>query len=344
MARKPTPAKAKASKASPDAKASAPAIEPKPDRPSNRLLTAPAIHADLKPLCDALAMVSAFSALIARCYHKMLAEKESRGLPRPEEWPESFALERMKATRGVDAEKGDAVADILYCEPYWTRLMREWSGYYLEWCAAIATATELAKSPAVAAIMNAGELRPAHRWTTQTIFDLDHLAGTLHPIFTGGVDGLGFIRAGLPALPQEFRIHAEAVGKRTGELRAVPAVDDLIDRLAVASNGMPELKSLPGPDRTEVVLWEGADHSERNVRLARTRSAYQEAHGNVTDALAALKAAGNEVSRSTFYNHLNALDKATPRWRESVQLSNTIGNLDGMRIVRTRGNQRDKMR
>lgn len=115
----------------------------------------------------------------------------------------------------------------------------------------------------------------------------------------------------------------------------------------------PELRGLPEPIKaaasrpartTPVVLWEGAEHNERNVWLARTRSAYLEAHGNVADALAALKADGDEVSRSTFYNHLDALDRAIPRWRESVQLSNSTGNLDGMRNVGTRGKSRDKVR
>ncbi|MBX3359911.1 MAG: hypothetical protein KF705_00510 [Phycisphaeraceae bacterium] len=96
--------------------------------------------------------------------------------------------------------------------------------------------------------------------------------------------------------------------------------------------------------RTEVVLWQGAEHNERNVRLARTRSAYLEAHGDVPAAMKALERSGNPVARSTFYNHLDALDVAIPRWRESVQLSNPTGNLDGMRIVGTRGKSRGKMR
>jgi len=98
------------------------------------------------------------------------------------------------------------------------------------------------------------------------------------------------------------------------------------------------------PTRTEVVLWEGAEHNERNVRLARIRSAYLEAHGKVSEALAALEADGHRVGRSTFYNHLDALDKAIPRWRASVQLSNSTGNLDGMRYVRPRGKSRGKVR
>lgn len=94
--------------------------------------------------------------------------------------------------------------------------------------------------------------------------------------------------------------------------------------------------------RTEtVVLWDGAEHSERNIRLARTRSAYLEAHGNVADALAALERAGNRVARRTFYNHLNALDEAIPHWRNSV-LCNEPAQMHGTRIVGTRGKSRGK--
>lgn len=110
---------------------------------------------------------------------------------------------------------------------------------------------------------------------------------------------------------------------------------------ARSTNGNAATKALPA--RTEVVLWEGAAHTDRNIRLARTRSAYLEAHGDVPAAMKALEDAGNPVARSTFYNHLDALDVAIPRWRESVQLSNPTGNLDGMRNVGTRGKSRDKV-
>jgi len=82
-----------------------------------------------------------------------------------------------------------------------------------------------------------------------------------------------------------------------------------------------------------VVLWEGAEHSERNIRLARTRTAYLEANGNVREAMDALKDSGNKVARSTFYDHLAALDKAIPGWRHSVRLSGQAGNPDSARIV-----------
>lgn len=206
------------------------AIEPKPDRFSNPLLTDPVIHADLNPLFDAVVMVSVWTQAIARCYPDLLALKESRGLPKPEEWPDSPALDRsraqhaewMQTTREEYAAKGESVAVAEFLEPEWTEKMSEWSGFYRDWCAAIAKAKELAKSPAVAAIMDAGESRPAHRWTTQMCIDLDNLAGALHPSTFGGVDGLGVIRFGLPPLPTNFGTHAEAVGKRISELRSIP--------------------------------------------------------------------------------------------------------------------------
>lgn len=89
----------------------------------------------------------------------------------------------------------------------------------------------------------------------------------------------------------------------------------------------------PGPQRGRsrdtVVLWEGAPYTEGHLRLARTRTAYLEANGNVARALAALKSEGFPMARSTFYNHLDALDKQIPRWRAGVQLSNPPGIPDG---------------
>lgn len=196
------------------------AIEPNPGYFSNPLLTEPELHPDLKPLFDAVVSVSVWSTAIARCYPDLLARKESHGMPTADEWPDSPAIERQREQHAEWVKAGEPVGGFL--EPHWTELMREWSGYYRNWCAAIAKAKQAAKSPAVAAIMDAGEARPTYRWTTQTIIDLDNLASTLHPIQTGGVDGLGFIRCGLPPLPKDFRTHAEAVGKRIGELRSIP--------------------------------------------------------------------------------------------------------------------------
>lgn len=102
--------------------------------------------------------------------------------------------------------------------------------------------------------------------------------------------------------------------------------------------------ALPGPARPEVRLWEGAEYSERNIRLARTRSAYLEAHGDVTAALAALKAGGNTVGRSTFYDHLGALDNVCPGWRSHMMLSGASGNPENGVSVRPRGKSRARVR
>jgi len=222
---------------------SGPAIEPKPDRFSNPLLSTPAIHPDLKPLFEEVVMVSVWSQAIANCYSDLLVLKESHRLPKADEWPDSLGLERkrahhaewVKATREQYASKGESVLVTDFVEPRWTQCIREWSGYYRDWCAAIAKAKELAKSPDVSAIMDAGESRPVHRWTTQTIIDLDNLAVTLHPIQMGGADGLGFIRRGLPPMPTNFRSCAQAVGKRIRELRSIP-VDDAKGRVLRAGS------------------------------------------------------------------------------------------------------------
>jgi hypothetical protein len=247
MARKPAPTKARTPKARPAA-SDAPATltmatKPRPGREWNPLLTEPEIHADLKPLFEALVDVAAGCDEMARGYSAMLATKKTEGLPRPDEWPDSPSLERDRAWHGEMA-KGEAEAVANFVEPRWTELMRNWSDAYRAWCHAIVGAKSLAKLPAVAAIMDAGESRPSHRWTTLTNIDLDNLAGTLHPIGMAGVDGLGFVRAGLPPLPQAFHMSAEAVGKRIGELRSIPVAANAPQATHAAPVGNEES---PGP-------------------------------------------------------------------------------------------------
>jgi len=79
-----------------------------------------------------------------------------------------------------------------------------------------------------------------------------------------------------------------------------------------------ERGSTETPRASTVVLWEGAAHTDHNVRLARTRSAYLEAGGNVREALAALRSDGFAIGQSTFYDHLRELDKESPGWRDQV--------------------------
>ncbi len=82
------------------------------------------------------------------------------------------------------------------------------------------------------------------------------------------------------------------------------------------------------PKPVTVVLWEGAEHSERNIGLARTRTAFLEAHGDETDAMEAMTMAGRRIARSTYYAHLNALDIACPGWRAGVRQSGSPGQPD----------------
>jgi hypothetical protein len=93
-----------------------------------------------------------------------------------------------------------------------------------------------------------------------------------------------------------------------------------------------------------VVLWEGAAHTKQNIRLARTRTAYLEAHGNVAAAMAAMAKAGHRIGRSTLYDHLKALDTECPGWRANVLASGASGNPEDGVNVRTRGESRAKTR
>jgi hypothetical protein len=155
---------------------------------------------------------------------------------------------------------------------------------------------------------------------------------------TEGADGMGFLRAGKNSLPASFTFPLDRIRGAVADLRAVAPTFTPVAKAALSAT-LP-----PPPDRITVVLWSGAEHNERNIRLARTRTAYLEAHGDVAAALTALKAGGNEIARSTFYNHLNALDVEDPDWRASVLLSNPTGNMDGMRKVRTHRKSRGKVR
>jgi hypothetical protein len=141
-----------------------------------------AVRAELAPLHDALNMVCVWSSALVRS----IAE-----LPK---LPKSVA-------RG--------------------RWLEQWADEYGRWWDAIEAARALARTPAVAAIMDAGEQRPAKKWTSQTVAELDRLAATLHPTREGG-SGLGFIRAGAESLPATFGALAEAIAARVVELQSVP--------------------------------------------------------------------------------------------------------------------------
>lgn len=101
------------------------------------------------------------------------------------------------------------------------RWLEQWADEYGRWWDAIEAARTLAGTQAVAAIMDAGEPRPAKKWTSRTVADLDRLAATLHPTREGG-SGLGFIRAGAESLPTNFAALADAIAARAVELQSVP--------------------------------------------------------------------------------------------------------------------------
>lgn len=322
-------AKKPARKSRPDVNGSAtksgPTIEPTPDP----LLTDPAIHADLKPLSDALVMVSVRP--------KLFQDKQVALLSAP----------------GIDT--GDPRAVL---ERFRVRLL-DWDfnrklGEQLRHKARELGASEPDKASVDDAL---GALL-----ATLEVELRDLLPHAVRHADAVGADVAAFVPAvNTPTRENMDRAEAALVvararvdsGRRMAASEADPgAIDRAIDLAAertaeklarvLGDNGRAATNKLPV--HTEVVLWEGAEHNARNVRLARTRTAYLEAHGDVPAAMAALKETGNPVARSTFYNHLDALDKAIPRWRESVQLSNPTGNPDGMRNVRTRGKSRDKVR
>ena len=92
--------------------------------------------------------------------------------------------------------------------------------------------------------------------------------------------------------------------------------------------------------QTTVVLWEGAEHSKRNVRLARVRTAYLEHHGIVKDAIRALKQDGHNMGKSTFYVYLKALDAEIPTWRAGIMLSGKSGKMENGVSTRKPGKSR----
>lgn len=203
------------------------AVECKPDA-SNPLLAEQAIHADLKPLLDALALACSLSGLIVQYHNEMTVRKESHWPLNAEDWPGSEAHMQWKewaasTERKIQAEEegnGEECVYVTVCDSGWPDLIQRWSKGYENWCSAISSAIEAAKSPLVAAIMDAGEPRPMHRWTTQVISELNNLAGALHPIRLGE-DGLGVIRSGLPPLPDAFMSCIGAVRSRINELRSI---------------------------------------------------------------------------------------------------------------------------
>lgn len=238
---------------------------------------------------------------VAGCYREMIAMRDARGLPKPDEWPGSPALK---------------LGPVGVVDPQWTELLRKWTGVYREWCEALATARKLAASPAVAAIMDGGESRLAERWTARVVIDLDNLAGLLHPLRVGGVDGLGFIRCGLPPLPPEFADRAVAVSDRIGELRAVPAsLGDPHDAPKVTT------KPKPKPNRRE----------RQKAWLAEAMLAVQD-HPEWSDAAIARQVGidKSRLSRSALYRKAATLARMPKTRTGTVTIANGHRELEAV--------------
>ncbi len=91
-----------------------------------------------------------------------------------------------------------------------------------------------------------------------------------------------------------------------------------------------------------VVLWEGAQHSERNIRLARVRTAYLEQQGKVKLALQSLESDGHTISKTTFYVYLKELDEEIPGWRKGILLSGRTGKMENGVTARKPGKSKGK--
>lgn len=293
------------------------ANDPQSNRLSNPLLADQVIHPDLKPAFDALVKVAAGAHYIEFLYAEMQNLKEERGLPTADEWPDSLAIARdraqhaewAKATMEEAAKRGDDIVVCGFSEPRWAFALRDWTECYEGWCNNVAKARAAVAAPAVVAIMDAGEVRPSHRWTTQTIIDLDALASLLHPVGKFGPDGFGIVRAGLPALPAEFRARTDAVVRRFAEIRAIPA-----DK----KGGRPSDRHKPEAPTTIINGFPGMTHSAYDIRLARTRTACLESSGDYKAALQRLREWGHEIGQETYFAHLRVLDKRDPGWRDGV--------------------------
>lgn len=124
------------------------------------------------------------------------------------------------------------------------RWLEQWADEYGRWWDAIQAARTLAGTQAVAAIMDAGEPRPAKKWTSRTVADLDRLAATLHPAREGG-SGLGFIRAGAESLPTNFAALADAITARAVELQSVPQSSSAAPERVAESESESEGDAMP---------------------------------------------------------------------------------------------------
>lgn len=98
-------------------------------------------------------------------------------------------------------------------------------------------------------------------------------------------------------------------------------------------------RTIPAVTRQQtILLWEGAEHTPFNIRLAHTRTALLENHGNVEAALKSLRSDGHKFSLSTIYGHIKKLDTLNPGWNQGM-ISKQVGNLEIGVSTRNNGKQ-----
>ncbi len=173
--------------------------------------------AAIPDLCNALADVVRTSKALLVFYRGMQAASESRlGGPSPCDWPDSPAAESKRALFAA-ASGGAPDVDALSVDDRstWGWMLLDFRTVYRQWVDTIEVARIATKAGPVMAMMNAGEPRPPHRWTTCLTVELDELLRLLHPTGAAGMDGLGLVRCGLPILPPRF---AELVDGIAGRL------------------------------------------------------------------------------------------------------------------------------
>lgn len=94
----------------------------------------------------------------------------------------------------------------------------------------------------------------------------------------------------------------------------------------------------------KVILWEGAEVSDKNIKLARVRTAFLETGGSVRETRDELRRNDISLSTATIYRYLNLLDELIPGWRRSFSFSQSMRNRENLHVVRSRQKSRDQQR
>lgn len=125
----------------------------------------------------------------------------------------------------------------------------------------------------------------------------------------------------------------------------VPAHHQQAPEISEFTSVLRQVKSLldSPPSRTPKLLAmpDGLPQSPYGLRLARTRSAYLECHGDVNKVARRLYPENSRVSKgqklrgiSTIHDHLRALDELLPNWRHGAPHSDVAGNPEQLKILR----------